>query len=199
MLVLLPLLFLTSNLRAQPPTNLQSCYDGDTCDFTGFTESVRLARIDTPEMDGRCRAAAVEARKVLLWKLRMARSIRVDSVGTGSFGRVVGEVYVDGVNLSDWMLEHRFATEWPDQEPCPTLAVQRQKLPTDPRDQRDQRGQRGRGGYSGPYDPHGPDRDCGDFSTQSAAQAFFEAAGGPAGDPHRLDGDGDGVACESLP
>ncbi|MDE0142990.1 MAG: SH3 domain-containing protein [Caldilineaceae bacterium] len=49
------------------------------------------------------------------------------------------------------------------------------------------------------YDPHGPDRDCGDFSTQAEAQAFFHAAGGPAHDPHRLDGDNDGVACESLP
>ena len=47
------------------------------------------------------------------------------------------------------------------------------------------------------YDPDGPDRDCGDFSSQSEAQAFYEAAGG--GDPHRLDSDNDGVACESLP
>ena len=47
------------------------------------------------------------------------------------------------------------------------------------------------------YDPSGPDRNCGDFSSQSEAQAFYEAAG--AGDPHRLDGDGNGVACESLP
>ena len=47
------------------------------------------------------------------------------------------------------------------------------------------------------YDPSGPDRDCGEFSSQSEAQAFYEAAGG--GDPHRLDGDNDGVACESLP
>ena len=49
------------------------------------------------------------------------------------------------------------------------------------------------------YDPSGPDRDCGDFSTQAEAQAFYEAAGGPASDPHRLDGEGDGTACESLP
>ena len=50
-----------------------------------------------------------------------------------------------------------------------------------------------------PYDPDGPDRDCGDFSTHEVAQRFFEAAGGPSQDPHRLDGDGNGVACESLP
>lgn len=49
------------------------------------------------------------------------------------------------------------------------------------------------------YDPHGPDRDCGDFATHEEAQAFFVAAGGPARDPHRLDGDGDGIACERLP
>ena len=49
------------------------------------------------------------------------------------------------------------------------------------------------------YDPAGPDRDCSDFTTQTEAQAFFVAAGGPASDPHRLDRDGDGVVCESLP
>lgn len=41
------------------------------------------------------------------------------------------------------------------------------------------------------------DYDCGDFKTQAEAQAFFEAAG--PGDPHRLDRDGNGIACESLP
>ena len=49
------------------------------------------------------------------------------------------------------------------------------------------------------YDPFGPDRNCGDFATQQQAQAFYEAAGGPESDPHRLDGDKNGVACESLP
>jgi hypothetical protein len=49
------------------------------------------------------------------------------------------------------------------------------------------------------YDPLGPDRNCGDFATQLEAQAFFEAAGGPESDPHRLDGDKNGLACEALP
>jgi micrococcal nuclease len=52
--------------------------------------------------------------------------------------------------------------------------------------------------YSGRYDPFGPDRDCGDFRTQAEAQAFFVAAGGPGSDRHRLDGDRDGVVCETL-
>lgn len=45
------------------------------------------------------------------------------------------------------------------------------------------------------YDPHGQDRDCKDFSSPEEAQAFFEAAG--PGDPHRLDRDKDGIACNS--
>lgn len=49
------------------------------------------------------------------------------------------------------------------------------------------------------YDPFGRDRDCGGFDTHEEAQAFFIAAGGPDRDPHRLDGDNDGIACESLP
>ena len=53
--------------------------------------------------------------------------------------------------------------------------------------------------YNVPYDPNGPDRDCSDFKTQAEAQAFYEAAGGPDRDPHRLDPDKNGVACESLP
>ena len=44
-----------------------------------------------------------------------------------------------------------------------------------------------------------PDRDCSDFDAWQAAQDFFLSAGGPGSDPHRLDGDGDGVACEKLP
>lgn len=43
------------------------------------------------------------------------------------------------------------------------------------------------------------DRDCSDFSTQSEAQRFFLAEGGPRSDPHRLDRDDDGEVCETLP
>lgn len=45
---------------------------------------------------------------------------------------------------------------------------------------------------------HAADRDCGDFKTQRAAQKFFKNHR-PKQDPHRLDRDGDGKACESNP
>jgi endonuclease YncB( thermonuclease family) len=50
-----------------------------------------------------------------------------------------------------------------------------------------------------PTESKAADRDCSDFSSQAAAQEFFIAAGGPSSDPHRLDADGDGIACESNP
>ena len=41
---------------------------------------------------------------------------------------------------------------------------------------------------------------CSDFSTQAEAQACFDYCMTTVGyDVHRLDGDGDGIACESLP
>ena len=49
-----------------------------------------------------------------------------------------------------------------------------------------------------PFDPNGSDRDCSDFADWWNAQNFYLAAGGPDEDPHRLDNNGDGAACESL-
>ncbi|GAA0977416.1 Thermonuclease [Nocardioides aquaticus] len=43
------------------------------------------------------------------------------------------------------------------------------------------------------------DKDCGDFATQKAAQTFYINHGGPQSDPHGLDAEGDGVACEGNP
>lgn len=42
------------------------------------------------------------------------------------------------------------------------------------------------------------DKDCSDFSTWRQAQNFYKNHGGPKRDPHRLDADHDGIACESL-
>ncbi|MDB5225157.1 MAG: beta-lactamase domain protein [Candidatus Adlerbacteria bacterium] len=42
------------------------------------------------------------------------------------------------------------------------------------------------------------DKNCPDFATHAQAQAFFIANGGPSSDPHRLDADKDGLACETL-
>ena len=49
-----------------------------------------------------------------------------------------------------------------------------------------------------PFDETFEDRDCADFSTWSAAQSFYREQGGPDSDPHHLDNNRDGIACEGL-
>lgn len=53
------------------------------------------------------------------------------------------------------------------------------------------------GAVVGPARP--ADRDCKDFATWAAAQAWFLRYLPHYGDVARLDGDGDGIACEALP
>jgi hypothetical protein len=49
---------------------------------------------------------------------------------------------------------------------------------------------------SNPYSYTTIDHDCSDFATQEDAQLFYEANGGPDSDPHDLDRDNDGYACD---
>lgn len=42
------------------------------------------------------------------------------------------------------------------------------------------------------------DKNCSDFGTWEEAQRFYEENGGPAQDPHDLDRDSDGIACDNL-
>src|SRR5215213_3682321 len=46
---------------------------------------------------------------------------------------------------------------------------------------------------------HATDHDCADFPSQRAAQVFYLNHGGPQRDPHRLDADNDGSACDTNP
>ena len=51
-----------------------------------------------------------------------------------------------------------------------------------------------------PCNCSGPDLNCSDFSTHASAQACYDYCKQQGyGDVFRLDGDGDGSACESLP
>lgn len=54
----------------------------------------------------------------------------------------------------------------------------------------------GAGQVTGVNDRIFADRDCSDFTTHAEAQRLLDA---DRSDPHRLDLDGDGEACEGLP
>ena len=51
----------------------------------------------------------------------------------------------------------------------------------------------------GPCNCTGPDLDCGDFGSHNEAQTCFNYCFPKYGDIFNLDGDGDGLVCESLP
>lgn len=104
--------------------------------------------------------------------LALYASVGADVYRTDRSGTVVVSATADGrytVNAQPSSAPAVVPTEFPKTEPAQAL----------------------------PFDPSSEDKDCGDFSSQAEAQAFYEAAG--PGDPHRLDSEGDGVACESLP
>lgn len=180
---------MAGSAQSQTRTFLVSCQDGDTSTFAHWETAVRFENIDTPELNSDCSFADRDAKEALLERLHEAETIWVDTTGTGRYGRLTARVYADTVDMGMWMRLRGHAVEYP-KETCPTG------------------GAVGGGGTDKPkpkpaaglpYDPHGPDRDCSDFDRQPVTQRFFEAAGGPQQDPHRLDGDDDGVACESLP
>jgi endonuclease YncB( thermonuclease family) len=102
-------------------------YDGDTITVaapfcngsvaTGpeiYLFSVRLRGIDTPELRGGGPAEKVKAEiaRDALAGLVMGRIVRIDSVGSEKYGRVLANVYVDGSCVNEWMVERGFAVAY---------------------------------------------------------------------------------------
>jgi endonuclease YncB( thermonuclease family) len=167
--------------------------DGDTLDIRGgdVIVTVRLHGIDAPESS---QAFGVEATAALRGNADGKRvSVRVTDVDR--YGRAVGRVILPGGQELNRLLVAQGLAWWyrsyaPDNRDLQRL------------EQTAREAGRGLWSQEDPTPPwewrHGfEDRDCSDFTTQSEAQRFFEAEG--PGDRHRLDADGDGWACESLP
>ncbi len=123
------------------------------------------------------------------------RPVQCEQRDTDRYGRVVAVCRVGDIDLGAWLVRRgyalayrRYSKDYVDEEE----AARKSKAGiwagkfVPPWDWR--RGKRLSGGSPA------ADRDCGDFATWEEAQAFYEAAG--PGDPHRLDGDMDGIACE---
>jgi endonuclease YncB( thermonuclease family) len=175
--------------------------DGDTFDVRrsiGGTVTVRLWGIDAPEFD---RSYGVEARDMAVQQVyRKTVGVRVEDIDR--YGRAVGLVNIRGGDLGQMLVRRGLA--WHYQEYAPN-ATELRRLQRQARN-----ANRGLWSRSSPVPPwkwrnrtSGPgettveDRDCSDFETQPEAQRFFERH--QPGDPHGLDGNSDGQACESLP
>jgi micrococcal nuclease len=99
---------------------IQSIYDGDT--FTvmielGFEtyklETIRIARIDTPELRGKEKEEGYKSKEFLV-KLLASGNCYLIYKGRGKYGRALCEVYTsDGqINISDYMLENGYAKKY---------------------------------------------------------------------------------------
>jgi endonuclease YncB( thermonuclease family) len=175
--------------------------DGDTVEVKGVGR-VRLHGIDAPEL---AQPYGAEAKGYLEMLIGGGR-VELRRTDRDRYGRVVAWIDLsDGKTVQDRLLAAGLAWWYEEYAPgadwlAATEAAARQagrglwaeKDPTPPWEWRRRRRSTG-------LPPGVRDRDCSDFGSQREAQEFFEAAGGPEVDPHRLDGDGNGHACESLP
>lgn len=178
-----------------------SVTDGDTYDVKRPSRqevTVRLHGVDAPESGQPYgREATQKARQYVGGK-----RVRVSVVETGRYGRAVARVTVQGGDLGGMLIQSGLGWWYREYAPRETEYGRLQR----------QARNAGRGLWSRP-NPVPPwewrsrtsdssnepanDRSCSDFDTQSEAQRFFEA--NQPGDPHGLDGNSDGEACESLP
>lgn len=127
-----------------------------------------------------------------------------DSDRRGYFGRLLVYLYVDGENFNERLLADGYARMYDSQlslrEEFVALEQEAKASSVGLWDFQDSDTELGTDSDSSdteipPLPPDG-DYDCGDFETQEQAQYVLE---NESGDPHGLDGDGNGVACESLP
>lgn len=175
--------------------------DGDTFGLRrsiGGEVTIRLHGVDAPESGQPYGTAATKAARRYVGGKNVTATVEE----IGRYGRAVARVEVQGGDLGAMLIRDGLAWHYRQYAPSETeyARLQRQARnagrglwsqgnPVPPWTWRDR--------TSGPGETSVEDRNCSDFDTQPEAQRFFERH--QPGDPHGLDGNGDGQACESLP
>jgi len=95
-------------------------YDGDTVTIAFrlsgkiFRTQVRLIGIDTPEIKGSSnleKVKAIEVRDALTAKI-MNKMVKLEKCGTEKYGRLLAEIWFDGENVNQWMLDKGYAVPY---------------------------------------------------------------------------------------
>jgi len=164
--------------------------DGDTIRVDG--QSIRFALASAPELSGY--GGGVESREFIEENCPVGSEVLVDEDDgqtQGSYGRIVGVVYCNGMNLNSELLDadlgymdFKFCdisefgnSDWAIKHGCKSKVTTQTQNDCDP----------SYPDFCIPSSP--PDLDCGDIS-----QKRFTVL---QPDPHRFDGDKDGIGCES--
>lgn len=194
--------------------------DGDTISVSrgAVTETVRLIGINTPETSDPRRPvecfgaeASEEARRILSGAYVELQSDPTQDT-RDRYGRMLAYVYrADGLFLNEYLIERGFAYEYTYAAP---YQFQARFKELEARARAQERGLWAPGACVRETKavPDTPEvstpvsalcerniYNCSHFKTQAEAQGVYEACGGPSSDIHKLDANGDGSACESLP
>jgi endonuclease YncB( thermonuclease family) len=155
--------------------------DGDTLDVNGIR--IRLALVNTPEIG----ETGYETAKNFVKDLCLGNDAEVDiddgQRGGDRYGREIGVVYCDGINVNSALMEKQYARIYTDycdvsefaNEDWAECSSTNTQFDTEPITERST--------------ADNPDLDCSDFDKKN-----FKVQ---PGDPYGLDRDGDGIACES--
>ena len=213
-LLMIVLLSACTNLSANsyPTVNVVSVIDGDTITVkeNGSNYTLRLACIDAPESSQDGGTASTNYLKKLI---APGKNVGLRNVTTDRSGRTIGEIYRNGDSLNLIMVKRgkavvydRYFDACSDRKKQFLQAEQRAKssnlgfwsqpnvMPWEYR-----RGERVSSANASQSSnlPACVDSDCDcfDLTNQQVAQKVLESF---SGDPYRLDGGSNGVACESL-
>jgi micrococcal nuclease len=104
-------------------SEVTSIYDGDTfrVNLKGYPElignriGIRINGIDTPEMRGECqkeKRLARQAKQFVVTQLRSAKKVELRNMKRGKYFRIVADVYVDGKNLGNMLIDSAMAVPY---------------------------------------------------------------------------------------
>lgn len=104
-------------------SEVTSIYDGDTFranikdypPIVGQRMAVRVSGIDTPEIKGKCeieKALARKAKQQTEFFLRGAKIIELRNIKRGKYFRLVADVFVDEISLSEILIDSKLAVSY---------------------------------------------------------------------------------------
>ena len=92
---------------------ISSCYDGDTC-RASTGEKIRLACIDTPELRGeRADPGPALLARNYLRAIVVGRKVGIRRITTDPYGRTVAELYANGINVQQALVNNGHARVMP--------------------------------------------------------------------------------------
>lgn len=193
--------------------------DGDTISLSSG-EVIRYIGIDTPEtkhpsLPVQCFGTEASTKNKELVEGKAVR-LEKDISETDRYGRLLRYVWAGDIFVNEYLVRQGYAqiSTYPPDVKYQDLFLQAQKEARD-----NKRGLWASCGNFGTAVSSEPTKttpqapiqtssewvcssntyNCTDFSTHAQAQSAFESCGGMGNDIHRLDADGDGLACENLP